>query len=323
LNEDTAARYRHFGRVEAPGVSDAYAALALALAEDGEVVDLVATLPAEKQQVNLVFGAARYLGAPVATYRAFRSWLLQHWPDVESIALSRATQTNEAGRCALYLPVLTRLPQPLALLEVGAAAGLCLHPDRYSYRYRTTGSNVSLDPPDGPSEVILRCAIDSPSVPVGLPSVRWRKGVDVNPIDPSDGQAIRWLEALIWPGQHDRVGTLHAAARIAARHPVDIVRADLIDAVAGLMDQAPADATLVVFHTAVLAYVDPEGRRRFADLMAAEPRATWISNEGSGVLPDVDAQVNAEVGGGMILAVNGRAVAVTGPHGQSYTALPR
>ncbi len=40
--------------------------------------------------------------------------------------MSKRTQTNEPGRCAVLLPLLAALPQPLALLEVGASAGLCL-----------------------------------------------------------------------------------------------------------------------------------------------------------------------------------------------------
>ncbi len=47
----------------------------------------------------------------------------------------RSTQTNEPARCATVLPVLAQLPQPLALLEVGAAAGLCLLPEYYAYDY--------------------------------------------------------------------------------------------------------------------------------------------------------------------------------------------
>lgn len=50
---------------------------------------------------------------------------------------TRRTQTNEVARCALLLPVLTRLPAPLALIEVGAAAGLGLRLDRWAYRYVT------------------------------------------------------------------------------------------------------------------------------------------------------------------------------------------
>jgi Uncharacterized protein conserved in bacteria (DUF2332) len=41
---------------------------------------------------------------------------------VDRIWGERATQTNEAGRCAVLLPVLAALPQPLALLDVGASA---------------------------------------------------------------------------------------------------------------------------------------------------------------------------------------------------------
>jgi hypothetical protein len=33
--------------------------------------------------------------------------------------LSRTTRTNEPARCAVLLPLLARLPQPLVLLEVG------------------------------------------------------------------------------------------------------------------------------------------------------------------------------------------------------------
>lgn len=46
--------------------------------------------------------------------------------------------------------------------------------------------------------------------------------------------------------------------------------------------------------------------------------SVWISNEGAGVLPTVTEQVHRPVKGRTILAVNGRAHALVGPHGQSY-----
>jgi hypothetical protein len=51
----------------------------------------------------------------------------------------------------VLLPVLTALPQPLALLEDGASAGLCLYPDRYAYRYGEHGSA-----PENPSSSARR-----------------------------------------------------------------------------------------------------------------------------------------------------------------------
>lgn len=62
-------------------------------------------------------------------------------------------------------------------------------------------------------------------------------------------------------------------------------------------------------------------RESFAELMSSFPDVTWISNEGAGVIPSITEQVAVEIGGRTIIAVNGRAVALAGPHGQSDQAL--
>ena len=67
--------------------------------------------------------------------------------------LARRTQTNEPARCATLLPALAQLPPPLALIEVGASAGLTLLVDRYSYDY--AGHRIAGRDPQAP---VLRCA---------------------------------------------------------------------------------------------------------------------------------------------------------------------
>jgi hypothetical protein len=99
--------------------------------------------------------------------------------------------------------------------------------------------------------------------------VVWRAGLDLNPLratDPADGS---WLEALIWPEHHHRRERLLAAA--AAADPPTLLRGDLVDDLPALAAQAPADATLVVFHTSVLYHVPAERRQAFASLVRDLP----------------------------------------------------
>ena len=177
---------------------------------------------------------------------------------------SSTTQTNEPARCATLLPVLARLPQPLALIEVGASAGLCLLPDCYGYGYN--GRLIRPSEMGNMYPVISCAASETTPLPKAMPLVVWRAGLDLNPIDTTDHSQVNWLETLVWPEQTKRLANLRAALRIAAVHRPRIVRGDLRGAVfEELCREAPTDVTLVVFHTAVLAYVaDREERQAFA-----------------------------------------------------------
>lgn len=227
---------------------------------------------------------------------------------------ARHTQTNEVARCSVLLPVLARLPQPLALLEVGASAGLCLYPDAYRYRY---GGDPRIYGPQD-SQVQLQCEVTGPTpLPERMPTVVWRAGIDLNPLDVGDGDDLRWLDALIWPEQEHRRERLRAAAEIVRADPPHLVRGDLLDDLPALAAEAPRDATLVIFHSSVLCYVPASTRHAFTDLVRGLP-GHWISNEGVSVLPDVAAVVDVPADGPAvsILALDGRPLALAAPHGQ-------
>jgi hypothetical protein len=315
---NTVQRYREFAR-DSRDESPAYEELAAAVAEDQELLWLLDDLPEPKRQPNLFFAATRYLGGPVMPPAAFRDWAVSHWADLTATMHELSTQTNEPARCATLLPVLAGLPQPLALLEVGAAAGLCLYPDEYQYRF----DGVSIGPPE--SLVRIDCAVsgDVP-VPADVPKVVWRAGIDLNPLDVADDNDLRWLESLIWPGQPERVARLRAAARIVGAHPPMIRRGDLIAELPALAAQAPASATLVVFHSAVLVYLSAETRRAFVDIVQSLP-GHWISNEGPDVLPELVARVRLPTNGPppFVLALDGTPLALAAPHGQSLHWLQR
>lgn len=330
--QDPAEFYRHFAEHEAKGESPTFARWAAGLAEDPEVLDLVRGLPAPKRQPNLVFAAARWHGAETPSdYATLRAVLFEHWDEVRESVLTRSTQTNEVGRCATLLPVLAGLEGPLALIEVGASAGLCLHPDRWSYRYvDAAGESVaSLDPAGGVSPVVLGCEVsgDVP-LPSALPEVVHRGGVDLNPLDLSDGGTAAWLETLVWPEHDDRRERLSAACRAVADEPVDLIRGDLLtgldEAVRHAREAAP-EATLVIFHSAVIAYLDTAARQAWVDVVtrtvervrADGGRAHWVSNEGARVLPDVTATATCSSSGSdFCLALDGRALGWTHGHGR-------
>ncbi|MET8092204.1 DUF2332 domain-containing protein [Micromonospora sp. NPDC005220] len=306
----TAEAYTEFGSREARGMSPTYERLSKAVARDDDLIALLDGLPPEKRQPNLLFGVVRWLGGPVDEPAAFHDFVLTHWPAVEAELRTRATQTNEAGRCAVLLPVLAALPQPLALLEVGASAGLCLYSDRYAYRYG--------DHQVGSGEPVLDCAATGLVPPARVPQVVWRAGLDLNPLDVTDPGDVSWLDALIWPEQAHRRARLRAAAKVAAADPPLLVRGDLVDDLPALAARAPTGATLVVFHTSVLYQVPPPRRDAFVRLVRELP-GHWVASEGPEVLrydglpdPPSDALHN-------VLALDGKPLAWARGHGQALT----
>jgi hypothetical protein len=303
----TAQTYVEFAEREARGVSPAYEGLSLAVANDEGVQALLDTLPEAKRQPNLLFAVVRLLGGPLDDPTALPDFVVRQWAAVAAQLKARATQTNEPGRCALLLPVLAALPQPLALLEVGASAGLCLYPDRYTYRYN--GHQL------GGSGPVLECVTEGLVPPNRLPEVVWRAGIDLNPLDVTEPDDVAWLEALIWPEHEHRRQRLRAAVTIAAADPPLLVRGDAVDDLPSLVTRAPAGATLVVFHSAVLYQVPPARRTAFADTVRTLP-ARWVSVEAPHTLsygrlpPPPDRSLHN------VLALDGRPLAWTRGHGQ-------
>lgn len=273
-------------------------------------------------QPNLFFAALQFLTGPrdmPATGPDLRAVLARRGPEVADLMRARRTQTNEVARCAAVLPALP--VGPLALVEVGASAGLCLLLDRFFYDWDA----ARLGPPASP--VRLHCPVTGPApLPSAIPAIVWRRGLDLAPVDVHDETARRWLLACVWPDQPARRERLERALELARAEAPAVRQGDLVDDLPALLGEAPRDAQLVVFHSAVLAYVAPERRQMFADLLTAESRTrdiVWISNEGPGIVPGLP-DLGARKGGmrfvlGRARLSGGRrtdhALALAHPHG--------
>jgi hypothetical protein len=309
MTDAIARRFRRFAETEAHGHSPLYESLSLGVASDPELLAFLADLPVSKQQPNLLLAAHRFVCGTPSDWHEFRARFFARKDAIRTEMLTRRTQTNEPARCAVLLPALARLQDPLALIEVGASAGLCLLPDRYGYAY--DGHQ-----PFGPQPRFPCRTNATTPVPAAAPRIVWRAGLDLNPLDVRDGDDMAWLETLVWPDQPERLARLRAAIAVARADPPRIVPGDLLTSLPALAAEAPKDTTLIVFHTAVLAYIaDPDARAAFAGTVR-DLNAVWISNEAPFVFPHIAAKLTTPgPRGALLLAVDGVPAAWTDPHG--------
>ncbi|MES1212625.1 MAG: DUF2332 family protein, partial [Leifsonia sp.] len=232
----TTAEWYQRAAQELAGTSELQVAWARLVADDAELLALVDRLPRQHRQPSLLFSVANWCGAPAAPGAEWRRWVVEHWPAIEDAARTRRTQTNEVGRCIPMLIGLDRVSGPIALIELGAAAGLCLAVDRYSYCFD-----------DGPvlgqgAPLLTATTTGTGVAPERLPQLVWRRGVDLAPLAVTDPDDVRWLEALLPPDRPERRARLAAAVATVRDDPPTVVPGDALAALPDLLAAARAEA---------------------------------------------------------------------------------
>ena len=210
--------------------------------------------------------------APVTSaYPAFHAFCLAHGDAIRHLLATRRVQTNEVGRCAYLFPAFTLVAaragdRPLALIEIGTSAGLNLMWDRYGYRY---GDATVYGKRDSP--VQLSCALRGatrPPLTSRFPAVARKVGVDLQVIDVADVEAVRWLQALVWPEEGERLRALREAVEIARVDPPELRSGDALEVLPSILDTVPADVPVCVFHTHTVNQFSPEARDRLSAMLA-------------------------------------------------------
>lgn len=298
--------------------SELQVAWARGVAADADVVALIDELPREHRQPSLLFSVAGWLGAPAADWPELRAWLVGEWPRVAAAARERRTQTNEVGRCAPLLAALDRLgDHDLALIELGASAGLCLGVDRYAFRFDD-------GPVVGHGEPLLTCLTTGEgSAPERMPRIVARIGCDLRPLLLDDAGDVSWLEALLPPDRPERRTRLRAAVARLAADPPEVVAGDALETLPALVAAAPAGAVPVVLALGTLVYLPPADRERVVAL-AAELGARLVTLEPVAALPSVAERLDgltAPEPTPFLLAVDGTPLAYASAHGDRLSWL--
>ncbi len=120
-----------------------------------------------------------------------------------------------------------------------------------------------------------------PSCSGSLCACAGRVGIDRSPVDVTQEESARLLRSFVWADQAARLERLDAALASLREDPPELVHADFVEALPGLLAERPQDGITVVFETAVLGYLDSAGRARVYDALAAagaEGPLAFVSN---------------------------------------------
>jgi hypothetical protein len=356
--DETVARlsraWRRFADDECGTYSPLYAAISGSVAGDHEMLGLVAAAPPSGQQPNVLLAAVHdlllrgvahplaevYAGRadPVRAPALFRDLCLSRRDEIGPMLARRHTQTNEPGRCALLAvglaAAVATTGEPIGLLDVGCSAGLNLLIDRYRLEYPpAAGASATkhcLGPAGAP--VTIACELRGPApVPVRLPAIAARLGVDRAPVDLTDADDARWLLACVWPDT-GRLARTAAAIDLARRHPPPVIAGDMVDDLDAALDTFDPGRPVVVVTTSACGYLDIDQRRAFVDILrrravrrsrAGDAPLAWLSTDTVGVVEALPPTAGPDDAGGAELGLVtfdrgtpvGRRLAFCHPHG--------
>ncbi|MEO1308385.1 MAG: DUF2332 family protein [Pseudomonadota bacterium] len=187
--------------------------------------------------------------------------------------LDSAPQTNEVRRAAALIPafhmVAAATGLPLALHELGCSGGLNLRADQF----HLAAGDVSYGPTDSAVKITPDWTGPAPR-PADLQVID-RRGVDLNPLNPTDPFDQLRLRAYLWPDQADRLQRTSAAIGLAESHPAQVERGDAIGWLEQALQQTVEGQALVIYHTIAWQYFPDALQARGEELLQeAGNRAT-------------------------------------------------
>jgi len=308
MSDDLAENFDRFAKTMGRDLP-LYGRLSAGAAEDRPVRELLLEAPPQQRLPVLLFAAVHFLllggtdhrltrwyptlgdtsEADGDPYPDFRDFVLDRRTEVIELLATRNTQTNEIGRCSVLRPAwavaTADVVAPLGLIEVGASAGLNLLLDRWAYDFTPEGPRSG----DPSREVLVTAQSRGNPIPeLGTLVLASRVGIDVQPVQVVDDEAVRWLLACVWPDQLPRFRRLQSAVDVARTDPPVLLTGDAVEALPPIALAVPADQHLAVQNSWALNYLTPESRQQFLgvlDELGAVRDLSWVSAEGPDFAP--------------------------------------
>ncbi len=300
--EDLASFYRRYSVATFTADEPLYTVICERVTERHDVLEIIAAHDIGARQPNLLLNAIRFLTlqdpasglAEMLTGELteevgerFCDLVVARRGEVDHLLANQRTQTNEVGRAAplvlAFADVAASVSEPLGWIDLGSSGGLNLLLDHFAVTL--VGDDGSVVAEIGPSDspVNVRCDVTGVVSPPPKPAIAWRMGVDRAPIDVTNPDQARWLEACVWPSRTDRLERLAGACELVRRHGVEVRPGDA-GGLGQIIADAPPDTHLMITTTWVWYYLDDVTRAAAFDAMASAGRPiTWISLEAPGV----------------------------------------
>jgi hypothetical protein len=310
-----AASFRRTAEAEFAAESPLYDRLARAVAARPDLAEPLLAAPPTQRRALLYFAAVGYLlrtadrGHPLAGWyatldgtrpagdgdpvAALADFVDTHRVEIAALCARKITQTNEVNRAALLRPawgraaqIATAMRRPeLAIIELGASAGLLLATDRYAIRYHQGRSERTY----GEGSLMIDCDLRGsgggwPDHAATAVPVASRTGVDLEPIEPGDADGAAWLHACIWPEHTQRDARLDLAFAAVADLAPRMVAADMRAGLRATLADIPPNVTPCVQTSHAIVYLDAAGRGELVRALAslgAERDMIVVMNEPS------------------------------------------
>lgn len=217
------------------------------------------------------------LSAAVLTALQTHEAFLLEWTD-------HAPQTNEVRRSAALIAGARVAAQhfnlPIQLSELGASGGLNLMWDHFALEIdgHHFGPNMST--------ILLSPDWAGALPPKTQPQIQKRRGVDLNPLDPTRHDHLLRLMAYLWADQPERLNLTRSAASVMQ---AKVDQGDAIDWLAQQLPKAPQGCLHLIQHTVAWQYFPKPAQARgkalieaAGQLATAQRPLAWLSMENDG-----------------------------------------